>query len=129
MYVSTYVSVFEILFFESIISNIADRHVTPIFESVISNIADRHITLQQSISQTVMTAIKTTVDQFQTAPVPFTVNAVVTTSDLEFDVRDIDFGYCTVYESVRSVIKLTNKSILPQQFGFVGLPEVSVCGQ
>ncbi|KAK7093572.1 cilia- and flagella-associated protein 74-like [Littorina saxatilis] len=59
----------------------------------------------------------------QTAPVPFTVNAVVTTSDLEFDVKDIDFGYCTVYESVRSVIKLTNKSILPQQFGFVGLPE------
>ncbi|XP_076472381.1 cilia- and flagella-associated protein 74-like isoform X2 [Babylonia areolata] len=59
----------------------------------------------------------------QTAPVPFTVNAVVTTSDLEFDLRDIDFGCCTVYESVKASIKLTNKSILPQQFGFVGLPE------
>ncbi|KAL8571941.1 hypothetical protein ACOMHN_026153 [Nucella lapillus] len=59
----------------------------------------------------------------QTAPVPFTVNAVVTTSDLEFDIKDIDFGYCTVYESVQAVVKLTNKSILPQQFGFVGLPE------
>ena len=65
---------------------------------------------------------------FQTTPVPFTVNAVVTNSDLEFDVKDIDFGYCTVFESARTVIKLTNKSILPQQFGFVGLPEVSVLG-
>ena len=64
----------------------------------------------------------------QTAPVPLTLNAVVTNSDLEFDVKDIDFGYCTVHESVRAVVKLTNKSILPQQFGFVGLQEVGTHG-
>ncbi|KAL3862108.1 hypothetical protein ACJMK2_008101 [Sinanodonta woodiana] len=59
----------------------------------------------------------------QTAPVPFTVQAVVTNSDMEFDVKDIDFGCCTIYESVKTTIKLSNKSILPQEFGFVGLPE------
>nr|KAG5691853.1 hypothetical protein BaRGS_033457 [Batillaria attramentaria] len=56
----------------------------------------------------------------QTAPVPFTVNAVVTNSDLEFDVKNIDFGYTTVYESTKTTIKLTNKSILPQEFALLG---------
>ena len=60
----------------------------------------------------------------QTRPVPFTVHAVVTTSDLEFDVTDIDFGHCTIYESVKATVLLTNKSILPQQFGFMGIPQV-----
>ncbi|XP_052267472.1 cilia- and flagella-associated protein 74-like isoform X2 [Dreissena polymorpha] len=59
----------------------------------------------------------------QTAPVPFTVSAVVTNSDMEFDVQDIDFGCCTIYESNKTTIKLTNKSILPQEFGFVGHPD------
>ncbi|XP_033763578.1 cilia- and flagella-associated protein 74-like isoform X1 [Pecten maximus] len=59
----------------------------------------------------------------QTAPVPFTVQAVVTTSDMEFDTTSIDFGCCTIYESVKTTIKLANKSILPQEYGFVGLPD------
>ncbi|KAK3105163.1 hypothetical protein FSP39_018521 [Pinctada imbricata] len=59
----------------------------------------------------------------QTQPVPFTVQAVVTTSDMQFDTTDIDFGCCTIYESTKATIKLTNKSILPQEYGFVGLPE------
>ncbi|GFR64636.1 cilia- and flagella-associated protein 74 [Elysia marginata] len=59
----------------------------------------------------------------QTTPVHFTVQAVVTTSDLEFDVSNIDFGFCTIHESVKRTVKLTNHSILPQQFGFIGLPE------
>ncbi|XP_061162453.1 cilia- and flagella-associated protein 74-like [Saccostrea echinata] len=59
----------------------------------------------------------------QTQPVPFTVQAVLTTSDMEFDTTDIDFGCCTIYESTKAKIKLTNKSILPQEFGFVGHPE------
>lgn len=62
----------------------------------------------------------------QTAPVPFTVQAVVTNSDMEFDVQEIDFGCCTIYESTKTTIKLTNKSILPQDFGFVGHPEVCI---
>jgi len=56
--------------------------------------------------------------------VPFTISAVVTTSDLEFSVNSIDFGHCTIYEAVTKSIELTNHSMLPQEFGFVGLPEV-----
>ena len=61
---------------------------------------------------------------FQTRPVPFVVHAIVTNSDLQFNTSEIDFGHCTIYESVRTTIQLTNKSILPQEFGFMGLPEV-----
>jgi len=56
--------------------------------------------------------------------VQFSISAIVTTSDLEFDVSDIDFGHCTIYEAVTKSVQLTNNSMLPQQFGFVGLPEV-----
>lgn len=59
----------------------------------------------------------------QTKVVNYSLNAVVTTSDLEFNVNYIDFGHCTIYESVRANVKLTNKSILCQPFGFVKLPE------
>lgn len=59
--------------------------------------------------------------------VPFQVVALVTVSDLEFDVDSIDFGTCTIHESVIVTIKLTNKSVLPQKFGFVELPQVSSC--
>ncbi|XP_071479048.1 cilia- and flagella-associated protein 74-like, partial [Diadema antillarum] len=59
----------------------------------------------------------------QTRPVPFTICSVVTSSDFEFDVDSIDFGFCTIYESVIVTVKLTNKSVLSQKFGFVNLPE------
>ncbi|XP_060115588.1 cilia- and flagella-associated protein 74 [Heteronotia binoei] len=59
----------------------------------------------------------------QSKPVEFTVHAVVTTSDLEISPTEVDFGYCTIYEAVQSTITLTNKAILAQEFGFVGLPE------
>ncbi|XP_053546334.1 LOW QUALITY PROTEIN: cilia- and flagella-associated protein 74 [Bombina bombina] len=59
----------------------------------------------------------------QARPVPFTVHAVITTSDLEINPVDVDFGYCTIFEAVLTPIQLTNKSILPQEFGFVGIPE------
>ncbi|XP_010080547.1 PREDICTED: uncharacterized protein CFAP74, partial [Pterocles gutturalis] len=52
-----------------------------------------------------------------------TVHAIVTASDLEISPAQIDFGYCTIYEAVQAKVMLTNKSILPQEFGFVGLPE------
>ncbi|XP_066059246.1 cilia- and flagella-associated protein 74 [Chamaea fasciata] len=55
--------------------------------------------------------------------VDFTVHAIVTTSDLEISPAQINFGYCTIYEAVQANVILTNKSILPQEFGFVGLPE------
>ncbi|XP_075028392.1 cilia- and flagella-associated protein 74 [Calonectris borealis] len=55
--------------------------------------------------------------------VNFTVHAIVTTSDLQISPAQINFGYCTIYEAVQANVMLTNKSILPQEFGFVGLPE------
>lgn len=59
----------------------------------------------------------------QNKTVNYSLHAIVTTSDLEFDVQDIDFGFCTVYETVTATVNLTNKSILCQPFGFVKLPE------
>ncbi|PAA60217.1 hypothetical protein BOX15_Mlig021187g1 [Macrostomum lignano] len=59
----------------------------------------------------------------QTRPIEFTAVAVVTGSDLEFDVDGLDFGCCTIYESAVRTIRLTNNSLLPQKFGFVGLPD------
>ncbi|XP_051280852.1 cilia- and flagella-associated protein 74 isoform X4 [Dicentrarchus labrax] len=59
----------------------------------------------------------------QVKPVHFTVQAVVTTSDLEFDRTEVDFGYCSIYQSVKSSVRLTNLSLLPQDFGFLGVPE------
>ncbi|XP_031553439.1 cilia- and flagella-associated protein 74-like, partial [Actinia tenebrosa] len=59
----------------------------------------------------------------QTRAVPFTVRAIVTSSDIEFNVQELDFGYCTLHESVRHTVTLTNKSVLPQPFGFCGVPD------
>ena len=56
--------------------------------------------------------------------VPFQVVALVTVSDFEFNLDLIDFGTCTIHESVIVTIKLTNKSVLPQKFGFIDLPQV-----
>lgn len=57
-------------------------------------------------------------------PVQFTVQAVVTSSDLQFDHTEVYFGYCSIYQTVKSSVRLTNLSLLPQEFGFVGVPEV-----
>ncbi|KAM5248741.1 LOW QUALITY PROTEIN: cilia- and flagella-associated protein 74 [Ctenodactylus gundi] len=59
----------------------------------------------------------------QTKPVGFTVHAIVTTSDLEISPPEVDFGHCTIYEAVRTRVTLHNHSLLPQEFGFVGLPK------
>nr|XP_008122497.1 PREDICTED: cilia- and flagella-associated protein 74 [Anolis carolinensis] len=59
----------------------------------------------------------------QSKPVQFTVHAIVTTSDLEINPAEVDFGYCSIFEAVQTTVTLTNKSILPQEFGFVGLQE------
>ncbi|XP_029292469.1 cilia- and flagella-associated protein 74 isoform X3 [Cottoperca gobio] len=59
----------------------------------------------------------------QVKPIHFTVQAVVTSSDLRFDRTEVDFGCCSVYNSVKSSVRLTNMSLLPQEFGFVGIPQ------
>ncbi|XP_072223136.1 cilia- and flagella-associated protein 74 [Leuresthes tenuis] len=53
----------------------------------------------------------------------FTVQAIVTSSDLQFSQTEVDFGCCSTYQSVRSSVRLTNLSLLPQDFGFLGVPE------
>ncbi|XP_074162622.1 cilia- and flagella-associated protein 74 isoform X2 [Sminthopsis crassicaudata] len=59
----------------------------------------------------------------QKRPVKFTVHAIVTTSDLEIEPKELNFGYCTIYEAVYTTITLTNKSLLPQEFGFISIPK------
>ena len=55
------------------------------------------------------------------------MRAIITSSDIEFSVREVDLGYCTTVESVRQTITMTNTSILAQLYGFCGVPEVSIC--
>ncbi|XP_065817273.1 LOW QUALITY PROTEIN: cilia- and flagella-associated protein 74 [Labrus bergylta] len=59
----------------------------------------------------------------QMKPVHFTVQAIVTSSDLQFDRTEVDFGYSSIYQSVKSSVHLTNLSLLPQDFGFLDVPE------
>ncbi|KAM9786037.1 cilia- and flagella-associated protein 74-like [Neosynchiropus ocellatus] len=59
----------------------------------------------------------------QLEPIQVTVQAVVTTSDLKFESTEVDFGCCSVYQSIRSTVRLTNLSLLSQEFGFIGVPE------
>ncbi|KAF7656333.1 hypothetical protein LDENG_00042830 [Lucifuga dentata] len=59
----------------------------------------------------------------QVQPVPFMLHAVVTSSDLQFDRTEVDFGKCSIYQSAKSSVRLSSRSLLPQDFGFVGVPE------
>ena len=61
----------------------------------------------------------------QSRTVPFSISAILTSSDLQFDVEQIDFGCCTTSESVVAKIQLKNRSLLAQPFGFINLPDVS----
>ncbi|CAG01752.1 unnamed protein product, partial [Tetraodon nigroviridis] len=62
--------------------------------------------------------------QLQVKPIQVIVHAVVSTPELQFDPSEVDFGCCSIYCSVKKRIGLTNLSLLPQEFGFVGIPEV-----
>ncbi|XP_008411306.1 cilia- and flagella-associated protein 74 isoform X1 [Poecilia reticulata] len=59
----------------------------------------------------------------QVLPAQYTIHAIVTSSDLQFDQIQVDFGHCSIYHFVRTTVCLTNRSILPQDFGFVAVPE------
>ena len=60
----------------------------------------------------------------QTSSVPFFIKSIVTSSDIELSKHNIEFGKCTIYESVITSINMTNKCCLPQDYGFVHLPKV-----
>ncbi|PWA32973.1 hypothetical protein CCH79_00016861 [Gambusia affinis] len=59
----------------------------------------------------------------QVLPAQYTIHAIVTSSDLQFDQTEVDFGHCSICHFVRTTVCLTNMSILPQDFGFVAVPE------
>ncbi|XP_043967379.1 cilia- and flagella-associated protein 74 [Gambusia affinis] len=59
----------------------------------------------------------------QVLPAQYTIHAIVTSSDLQFDQTEVDFGHCSIFHFVRTTVCLTNMSILPQDFGFVAVPE------
>eukprot|EP00051_Salpingoeca_urceolata_P017338 m.235455 g.235455 ORF g.235455 m.235455 type:complete len:1628 (+) comp18926_c0_seq5:189-5072(+) len=59
----------------------------------------------------------------QSLPGVLAVEAHATPSDIDFSLSEVDFGCVSVYESAIVPVTLTNKSALPQTFGFVGLPD------
>jgi hypothetical protein len=59
----------------------------------------------------------------QSSPVQFIVKAIITESDIQLSQTDFDFEECTVLESLVTTISLTNKSCLPQDYGFIHLPQ------
>ncbi len=58
----------------------------------------------------------------QALPVPFTVRAQLTNTDLTFDPPTLDFGDCVLSERTALQLSITNPGRLPQTFGFIGLP-------
>ena len=59
----------------------------------------------------------------QTRPVAFVIKAHVTKTDVTFSTNELDFGPCSIYESVRMPFEIKNHCLLPQMYGFVSLPE------
>lgn len=53
----------------------------------------------------------------------FTVLAYITPSELTFYPPVLDFDYCTTHESIYCTLTVTNTSIVPQQFGFIDIPD------
>ena len=58
----------------------------------------------------------------QKLPVPFTLRAQVTTTDLIFDPPALHFGDCVMAEDTGVVLRINNPSALPQTLGFTQLP-------
>lgn len=53
----------------------------------------------------------------------FTVLAYVTPSELTFFPSTLDFDCCTTHESIYCTLTITNTSSVPQQFGFINIPD------
>lgn len=58
----------------------------------------------------------------QSLPVPFTLRAQITNTDLLFQPPALDFGDCVMGERTAVKLLVRNPGRLPQTFGFVGLP-------
>ena len=53
------------------------------------------------------------------------IKALLTTCDLTFDPPKLDFGHVFLGETSIIRLKVTNHSLLMQQYGFVGLPKTA----
>ena len=63
----------------------------------------------------------------QVLPVEFTLAAKLSRPDVTWEPSTVDFGRCYTTQSASATVTLTNNSVLPQKFAFVGLPpEVTV---
>ena len=63
----------------------------------------------------------------QTLAVIFRIKSKLTSSDIIFEPKEINFGPCFTEQSVHVPLTITNTCALPQKFGFVNLPrEISV---
>ena len=58
----------------------------------------------------------------QTLPLYFTLRAQLTEAEIILDKSKIDFGECTVADSVMVRVNVTNQSTLPTRIGFLQLP-------
>ena len=59
----------------------------------------------------------------QTRPLELYVYGIVTDMELKLSTNKIDFGYCTIYESVYHTVTISNPSLLIQEFGFPNVPD------
>ena len=59
----------------------------------------------------------------QSIPASFRVVADVTSAEMAFDPPELRFGNVCVGETAETSLRVTNRGVLMQQFGFVGLPE------
>ena len=58
----------------------------------------------------------------QARPLELYVYGILTDKDLIVDKSSINFGSCTIFESVTQIITVTNPTLLIQEYGFLDLP-------
>jgi hypothetical protein len=58
----------------------------------------------------------------QAQPLHLFVYGIITGYDIEVSDKKVNFGPCTINESVKKTISITNNTMLPQDYGFLDLP-------
>lgn len=64
----------------------------------------------------------------QVLPVPFVLRARITTPEIVLAPETFDFGPCLIGQAASLPLTITNKSAMPQRFGFVKLPPCFTVG-
>ena len=97
-------------------------------EKTLSRLTALYVNPAENNGDDTIVTIPLTIDvSGQVLDVIFRMKSKLTTSDILFDPPSIQFGPCYTDRTVSYPIKITNKSALPQKFGFVKLPrEITV---